>query len=1073
MQVRSVREDKGLKQALVQDCSRFYQNNKVILNYCQRQTMLLRLVFILLPAFANLVGDAQVLDEARFTRYTKLEGLSHNYITGIVQDSLGYVWIATNKGLNRFDGKSFTNFFKHSTNSPIPENLILSLRIQNSNEIIGTTVAGAFSYHTISRRRLHFIVPADSIIFFWANQGWQALKDQNGNYVVSTKTGLYVFNSGGQIICHYNHYRTQNAGQQELWFGNWLTTLSNGSIFQENNLSGSLYRPSLNQIDTLYSERGNDLRPLFNGKTGDERVSFPGRNDEVFVPNTASGTMVVRNLVKGHQYAAKISPLVLSDFDWYSKLYYLHDSLLAITSKVGGFYLFTYSPGRQHLVTNGKKYFAHRYCTSLFVDSESRLWIGTNDGLYKQNIRNSFFQAIDLSLQHPPIVNSGIESVFIASQKTFVGLGNEGGVLLLNSRTKKLERHINLSRFGEGSNTINFLFSYHPDTLWIGTGRGVLWLHLNNYSFGRLNVPGQPHWMYRTRTRTYLKDSEGNIWLSFGEINSLVMFDRSRYQFFDFTKAPLLRITFCFTMAEDKNHNVWFAGDGLSRWNRRTNQIDTLIPYPPVNQSLFNYMLLLDCDDSNNLWISSFDNEILQYNINQNRMYLRVGENSMIDGYTVTNSQVIRDHIWLGMINGISAFNVKNFSVKQFNYADGLPSAVATSKRKGSFYDELEDRFYFGAGHYLISFRPDITLSYKQLPRFSLELQGEDKILSGNIQLPYSHNDIELRLNVINFTDPEENRYAYRFQNGADTSWRELHTKNVLVLSQLAPGQHQIQVKLYSVNNRWPFQVKTLHLQINPPFWRTPWFISLTALFLLSVSYYLHRKRVRQVQQKANLDKLLAQTEMKALHSQMNPHFIFNCLNSIREMILNHENTQASRYLSKFAQLIRMTLDHSSKPVVSLRQTVDHIHRYLEMEQIRTSTFHYKISIDEQSDPNEILLPPMLIQPFIENAIWHGHSYKEPMELQICFHQRDQQLLCVIDDTGIGIEASLKNKSGMQVKHTSVGIENIRKRIQVLNEKYNIDCSLIIEDKKHRQSAEGTGTTVTLKLPIKNVFQQL
>jgi sensor histidine kinase YesM len=115
----------------------------------------------------------------------------------------------------------------------------------------------------------------------------------------------------------------------------------------------------------------------------------------------------------------------------------------------------------------------------------------------------------------------------------------------------------------------------------------------------------------------------------------------------------------------------------------------------------------------------------------------------------------------------------------------------------------------------------------------------------------------------------------------------------------------------------------------------------------------------------------------------------------------------------------------------------------------------------------------MLIQPFIENAIWHGHSYKERMELQICFHQRDQQLLCVIEDTGIGIEASLKNKNGMQVMHTSVGIENIRKRIQVLNEKYNIDCSLIIEDKKHRQSVEGTGTIVTLKLPIKNVFQQL
>ena len=104
----------------------------------------------------------------------------------------------------------------------------------------------------------------------------------------------------------------------------------------------------------------------------------------------------------------------------------------------------------------------------------------------------------------------------------------------------------------------------------------------------------------------------------------------------------------------------------------------------------------------------------------------------------------------------------------------------------------------------------------------------------------------------------------------------------------------------------------------------------------------------------------------------MNPHFIFNSLNSIREMILNNENKDASHYLSKFAHLIRITLDQSSQSLVSLRNTVDYLQRYMEMEQIRNSLFGYSITTGEKLDPDETLIPPMLIQPFIENGLWHG-----------------------------------------------------------------------------------------------------
>ena len=226
--------------------------------------------------------EAQAFDENNLVRYTKLDGLSNNYIIDIVQDSSGYIWIATKKGLNRFDGKFFTNFFKGSENSPIPENLMISLKLQNQNEIIGTTGAGAFSYNTITRQHKYFIVPADSVIYFWANQAWQALKDRKGNYVVSTKTGLYVFNRSGKIICRYDHYKPSDAGATEFWFGNWVCSLSNGTIFQENNFSGSVYYPQNNKIDTFYSTKTKKIKWLSQWKLGDERVSFQGNKDELF-----------------------------------------------------------------------------------------------------------------------------------------------------------------------------------------------------------------------------------------------------------------------------------------------------------------------------------------------------------------------------------------------------------------------------------------------------------------------------------------------------------------------------------------------------------------------------------------------------------------------------------------------------------------------------------------------------------------------------------------------------------------------------------------------------------------------
>jgi sensor histidine kinase YesM len=137
------------------------------------------------------------------------------------------------------------------------------------------------------------------------------------------------------------------------------------------------------------------------------------------------------------------------------------------------------------------------------------------------------------------------------------------------------------------------------------------------------------------------------------------------------------------------------------------------------------------------------------------------------------------------------------------------------------------------------------------------------------------------------------------------------------------------------------------------------------------------------------------------------------------------------------------------------------------MEQIRNNHFTCRILTDDELDPDETVLPPMLIQPFVENAIWHGTTGKQKsINIRIDFRKQDHQLVCIIDDNGIGISQSLKNKSNGSEKHQSVGIENIYNRIRLLNEKYDLRSSINIDDKNDIPGAAGTGTIVTIRIPL-------
>jgi putative methionine-R-sulfoxide reductase with GAF domain len=918
--------------------------------------------------------------------------------------------------------------------------------------------------------------------------------------------------------------------------------------------------------------------------------------------------------------------------------------LFSITCKNNGFYLVHFNFRTGQLICDGKKYFGHEACTVIFKDREGRIWVGTADGLYKQTLHNSFFSVTDLSIQDSQMVNHDIRCIYMDEHSIFTGMMNEGGLLILDKNTGLIRNRLVFTSRESNSNSIVNIFPYSRDTLWIATRAGILWLNRNNLHYGKLKIPKELNWMQNISTRTFFEDSKKNIWISFATLNSLVRYNRNTQTFAEIStrENPLLKITFVISLAEDEQGNIWLAGDGLCRWNLQKQKVDTLIPYPKVSRLLLNYMYILDRDGGNNLWLSSYDNQIVQYNCTSQAMNLRQLENNNMDGNTVTSSPIIRNYIWMGTDNGISAFNISNYSVKQFTYADGLPSVAITTIGRGSFYDRSSNRFYLGAKHRLISFTPDVNLSRKLAPMLFIEkLTTRDSVIrsvSNVVRLKFSQNNLTIYFNTINYTDPEENRFSWRSLSGNDTGWNDITNQNSITLTNLEGGMNSVQVKLLSANNHWPQQVRTMFIYIQPPFWKSVWFIFLFATCVAALILIIYKTRVNNVRKKerekarvqqliaeeyknqfeleqisnyfssslasirnvddvlwdvtknligrmnyedciiymwnadrtrmiqkaaygpkgnpktisaqafdvepgqgivghvmltkesqlvcdtrkdpryrvddmnrlselcvpiihndeligvidsehhrmnhfkerdvkmlttiatlvgnkikqieseqslvkkqkeiAYVNQQLAEAQLSALQTQMNPHFIFNSLNSIKGMILENEQLKASRYLTRFAQMIRITLNQSKEVFTTLYENLEHLESYLVMEKLRfDDSFTYRVIVDECIDKEETLIPTLMIQPLVENAIWHGLMNNEgEKKILIHFSKLEETISCTIEDNGIGINRAEELKKLYRPSHNSVGLNNLRNRIQIMNEKYEIDCSLVITD---------------------------
>ncbi len=339
--------------------------------------------------------------------------------------------------------------------------------------------------------------------------------------------------------------------------------------------------------------------------------------------------------------------------------------------------------------------------------------------------------------------------------------------------------------------------------------------------------------------------------------------------------------------------------------------------------------------------------------------------------------------------------------------------------------------------------------------------------------LPHDLNTLDFAVHRTTLRYADRLQLNYRLVGRSD-SWQTLpQGESELQLLGLKPGRYHLQIRSEVRGDPATADVLDIHFQIRPAWWNTWWFWLTLVVGLLALATVIYQYRERRIRQRAALDAKLAEAELSALRAQMNPHFMFNALNSLQAAIMKADKLRAMRLLKTFAGLLRTTVDYARASYIPLRIEIEQLERFIELQESRFSDALH-IDFRLPSEGRDRLIPAMFIIPFVENAFEHGLRHKRSGEkrLLIALEWRSaSQLHEVIEDNGIGREAAMAMKARQQL-HKSVGLLSVRERLALYNQPGRTPMALDIQDLTHPDGSPA-GTRIELLLPTEPAASSL
>ncbi|HLG33272.1 MAG TPA: histidine kinase [Bacteroidia bacterium] len=1020
--------------------------------------------------------------QLRFENYNVRDGLSDNICRDIYQDSRGFIWTATENGLNRYDGVSFQNFYHiPSDSNSLSGNIIRTMTEMPGGLLVIGTNDGLCVYNIYKNRFENYRVKQKELFPGGNTLVRKTFCDAGKNLWVNHSGVIDIFDS----LLNYK-FRFTDLPQGKILKG--ILIVFNYPVLDAQN---NLWIPSDNMGIVIVERKTWNV------------TCYKNSYDSLFTATPIRGFYLdsFKNIVwfspwgeglcKYDLHEKKLTKYIFPapnksfsyGYNTFNGIVPVGDKLLC-GSETGG--LFEFNPVDGNYKIHTHDIYNHFSISSneidkMFTDDEGNLWISTYDGLAKAALSQTPFHYY--SEQFRQKINEPFPQLlcFALVDSTWLLVGTETiGLFFLNITTGEIKHCINREPLHENENVIIRLFVDHNKTIWVGTFDGFFIYNPEK------NILTKPTGIFtelpKEEVTAIHQDSYGDYWFGFRRRMMLAHYSSkekkmTRY----FTESEIkpgektFPLSFVSKIREEKDGNIWLSTIGdhwFVLWNRAENSL-TNFPKTEFKQGKSSeWFSDLLPDTGSTLWLSSFiGHGLLHYDFSTSNTESFSRQEGLCNEIVKSLTRDADGNLWLGTQGGLAKFNPSEKKFKNFDITDGLPDNYFMG---ASYFDSASNLVYLLTPHDVVYFNPDELnekSSSQNLCIQKIQINGRDTAIDSSqpLQLSYNQNYINIEYTSVNFKDGSKTKFYYLL-DGLDNNWNDAGSKRFASYSNLAPGNYIFKLKASVGNNESGKEINALTFTILPPFWKTWWFRLMLLLFIVSCIYWIVVRRVRMIRKeeklKTEFNKQLAEVEMKALRAQMNPHFIFNCLNSINKFILENDTEKASRYLSKFSKLIRMILENSEQQTITLRSEVEMLEAYLEMEANRFKTkFEYKISVDGKINMSDIEIPSMLIQPYVENAIWHGLLQKDGNGvLKITITKNGSRLLCVIEDNGIGRQKARELKEKKILNQKSMGMKVTEERMHLLSLTADKKPEVKITDLSENGTASGTKVELTIPL---------